>query len=56
MFKWTELGLFLVLCAVLAELIEIPPLIGALLIGAMVGYAVGRQVSFWRWRSRGMLP
>ena len=36
--------------------LPLSPVTCVLVIGLLVGYAVGRQVSFWRWRKRGMLP
>ena len=36
--------------------LPLSPVTSVLVIGLLVGYAVGRQVSWLRWRMRGRLP
>ena len=46
----------LLICAVLLELLPVPPSVGFPLIALIVGYVLGRQVIFIRWRRTGQLP
>lgn len=45
------------LCGILdIPILVIAPHIGIPILTLMLGYALGRQVSWWRWRRTGRLP